>query len=57
MTVEALPATKRVELIDKKEFAVVAINKKSEIFVVYNTALEVSQLRLAEILIKCFRIA
>ena len=37
---EALPTTKRVELIDKKEFAKVALDKESETFVVQVAALE-----------------
>ena len=38
-TVEALPTIKRFELIDKKEFATVAINKDSETFVVHMTSI------------------
>ena len=38
--VEALPTTKRVELIDKKEFAKTVLDEKSEIFVVHVVALE-----------------
>ena len=34
-TAEVLPTTKRVELINKKEFAKVALDEKSETFVVY----------------------
>ena len=34
-TAEALPTTKRVELINKKEFAKAALNEKSETFVVH----------------------
>lgn len=34
-TVEALPITKKVELIDKMEFAVIALNENVETFVVY----------------------
>ena len=37
---EALPTTKRVELIDKKEFAKAALDEKSETFVVHVAALE-----------------
>ena len=39
-TAEALLTTKRVELINKKEFAKVALDKESETFVVYVAALE-----------------
>ena len=38
-TAKALPTTKRVELINKKEFAKAALNKNSETFVVYVTSL------------------
>ena len=34
-TVEALPTTRRVELINKKEFAAAAIDENSETFVVH----------------------
>ena len=37
---EALPTTKRVELIDKKEFAKAALDEESETFVVHAAALE-----------------
>ena len=37
---EALPTTKRVELIDKKEFAKAALDEESETFVVHVAALE-----------------
>ncbi len=37
---EALPTTSRVELVDKKEFAKAALDRNSETFVVYVTALE-----------------
>ena len=37
---KALPTTKRVELINKKEFAKAALDEKSETFVVYVAALE-----------------
>ena len=37
---EALPTTKRVELINKKEFAKAALNKKSETFVMHVAALK-----------------
>ena len=37
---EALSTTKRVELIDKKKFVKAALHKKSETFVVHNSALE-----------------
>ena len=36
-TAEAVPTTKRVELIDKKKFAKTALNKESETFVVHVT--------------------
>ena len=36
--VEALLTTKRIELIDKKELAKMALDKKSKTFVVYTTA-------------------
>ena len=38
--VEALPITKQVELIDKKEFAKTALDEESKIFVVHVAALE-----------------
>ena len=38
-TAEALPTTQRVEIIGKKEFAAVALNKKDETFVVQMAAL------------------
>ena len=37
--VETLPTTKRVEIIDKREFAVAALNADNEIFVMYIAAL------------------
>lgn len=37
---EALPTINRVELIDKKEFAKVALDKSSESFVIYVEALK-----------------
>ena len=40
---EALPITKWVELIDKKEFTKTALDEKSETFVVHIAALKVSQ--------------
>ena len=39
-TAEALPITKRVELIDKKEFVNVALDKNSKTFLVHVAALE-----------------
>ena len=39
MAAEALPTTRRVEIINKKEFAVTALNKDDEIFVVHIAAL------------------
>ena len=39
---EALPTTKQIELIDKKEFAKAALYEKSKTFVVYIAALETS---------------
>ena len=39
---EALPTTKRAELIDKKEFAKAVLDEKSETFVVHVAALEAS---------------
>ena len=39
-TVEALPTTKQVELINKKKFAITALDEKSETFVVHVAALE-----------------
>lgn len=42
-TAEALPATSRVELIDKKEFAKVALNKNLETFVVHISAIEAAE--------------
>ena len=38
---EALPTTQRVELIDKKKFARMALDKESETFEVYVAALKV----------------
>ena len=37
--VKALPTTRRVEIIDKREFAVAALNADNKIFVVYVAAL------------------
>ena len=37
---EALPTTKQVELIDKKEFAKAALDEESETFVMHVAALE-----------------
>ena len=39
-TAEALPTTKQVELINKKEFAKAALDKESETFVVHVATLE-----------------
>ena len=39
---EALPITKLVELINKREFAKAALNKNSETFVIHIATLEVS---------------
>ena len=36
---EALPTTRRVEIIDKKEFAVAALNKDDETFVMHTAAI------------------
>ena len=41
-TAEALPTTKRVELINKKEFAKAALDEKSETFVVHVAALNLT---------------
>ena len=41
-TAEALPTTKRVELINKKEFAKAALDKKSETFVIHMAALNLT---------------
>ena len=41
-SVEALPITKRVELINKKEFAKTVLDEESETFVVYVAALKTS---------------
>ena len=41
-TAEALPTTKRVELINKKEFAKVALDKNSKSFVVYVASLNLA---------------
>ena len=41
-TAEALPTTKRVELIDKKEFAKVALDENSETFVIYVASLDLA---------------
>ena len=43
-TAEALPTTRRVELIDKYKFARAALDKNSEIFVVHVAALETLEL-------------
>ncbi len=40
---KALPTTSRVELIDKKEFAKVALDENSETFVVHVSALDVAE--------------
>lgn len=40
-TAETLPTTNRVELIDKREFTKAALDKNSEIFVIYITALNI----------------
>lgn len=50
--IEALPITKRVELISKKKFAKVVLNTESETFVVHVLALDA---RLAGILIHLVR--
>ena len=47
---EALPTTKRVELINKKEFAKAALDKESETFVIHVSAFEAPP-RLAEMMI------
>lgn len=39
MAVEALPTTKKVELISKKDFAAVALDKTKQTFVIYITTL------------------
>ena len=41
-TAKALPTTKWVELINKKEFAKVALDKKSETFVIYIASLNLA---------------
>ena len=41
-TTKALPTTKRVELINKKEFAKAVLDEKSETFVVYMAALNLT---------------
>ena len=41
-TAEALPITKRVELINKKEFAKAALDEKSKTFVVHVTSLNLA---------------
>lgn len=43
-TAEALPNTKRVELIDKKEFIKAALDEESETFVVYVLALQAPEM-------------
>lgn len=40
-TLEVLPTTNRVELIEKPKFAKLALNENSEIFLVYVVVLEV----------------
>ena len=44
---EALPTTKRVELIDKREFAKAVLDKEFETFVVYIIALKIPLVRMA----------
>ncbi len=44
MATEALPTTNRVELIDKREFAKVAMDENSETFFVHMSALDVAEL-------------
>ena len=39
MAAEVLPMTRRVEIINKKEFAMAALNTDNKTFVVYVTAL------------------
>lgn len=41
-TAKALPTTKQVELINKKKFAKMVLDKNLEIFMIYVIALEVS---------------
>ena len=41
-TAEALPTTKRVELINKKEFAKAALDEKSKTFIVYMASLNLA---------------
>ena len=41
-TAEALPTNKRVELINKKEFAIAALDEKSETFVVHIASLNLT---------------
>lgn len=40
---EALPTTGQVELIDKKEFAKTVLNKTSETFIIYISALKATE--------------
>ena len=56
MSAEALPITKRVELINKNEFANVALDEESETFVVHVAALKAS-LGSAEITIQPAQVA
>ena len=42
MTAEALPTTKRMELIDKREFTSVALYENVEMFVVYVVTLSMA---------------
>ena len=44
MTAEALLTTKQVEIIDKKEFAKVALDENIEVFVVHVTSLSLNKL-------------
>ncbi len=44
MAAKALPTTSQVELIDKREFAKVAIDENSEIFVMHMSALDIAEL-------------
>ncbi len=47
-TIKALPITSQIELINKKEFAKVALDKNLETFIVHVSALEVTTIHLSQ---------
>ena len=50
--VEALPTTKQIKLIDKKEFAKTALDENTKAFVVHVTSLSLSKLTMSIHLVK-----